>query len=371
MASNAKNILIVDDEARNRDGLKAMVEALGFRAETASDGIEAVTKLRLDIDLVLLDAMMPGMDGFEVAKRIRQNQETSDVPIIMITALGDKKDRIRAVQAGVSDFLSKPVDFTELEVRMASLLKIKEGQDALKRYQMELEERVERRTSDLRAALKEVTEAQRQTNQAHLDTIRRLVVAAEYKDEDTAAHIQRMSHYCALLGRNLGLSPGEAEILLHASSMHDVGKIGIPDAVLLKPGKLDPDEWKIMKEHTLIGDRILKDSPSEYLREGEVIALTHHEKWDGYGYPRGLKGKDIPLWGRICAVADVFDALTSDRPYKKAFPNEKAFAILREGRGAHFDPEVIDVFFDRLGEIVKIQERYGETNGTAGPQRMG
>jgi putative two-component system response regulator len=250
------------------------------------------------------------------------------------------------------------VDLTELEVRTAALLKTKEAQDALKHHQAELEATVEQRTATLRQALDDMAEAQRQAYQAHLDTIQRLAMAAEYRDEDAAPHIHRMSCYCALLAESLRWPPGEVEILKHASLLHDVGKIGIPDAILLKPGKLEEEEWEIMKQHTTLGARILRGSPSKFLQAGEVIAWTHHEKWDGTGYPRGLAQEDIPLMGRICAVADVFDALTSVRPYKKAFPNEKAYQILREGRGTHFDPQLVDRFLEHLEEVVAIQEQY-------------
>jgi putative two-component system response regulator len=351
-----KRILIVDDEELNRELLEDLIASFGHEPEMAGDGSEALAMMKLDIDLVLLDVMMPGMDGFEVAKRIRENVDYSDLPIIMVTALTSKEDRLRAVEAGANDFIAKPVDKTELKVRTASLLKMKEAQDAIKRHKAELEKKVEQRTAELRLALQDMAEAQRKTHQAHLETIQRLAIAAEYKDEDTAAHINRMSNYCAIIARGLHLPPGEQEIILHASPMHDVGKIGIADAILLKPDKLYEDEWDIIKQHSTIGYRILSGSSSELLQVGEIIALSHHEKWDGSGYPKGLVGEDIHLFGRICAVADVFDALTSKRPYKKAFSNEKAYEILRESRGTHFDPKVLDVFFEHLDEVVAIQK---------------
>jgi putative two-component system response regulator len=353
-----KRILIVDDDESNRRSVADMVKFFGHEAETARDGIEALAKIKLDVDLVLMDVNMPGMDGFEVTRRIRQDPAVGDVPIIMVTGLAAMKQRLRAVEAGANDFIAKPVDMTELQVRTDSLLKMKEAQDALKRHQRELEETVQKRTADLRRALEDKARSQRETYEAHLDAIHRLAVAAEYRDDDTGVHIRRMSRYCALLGQSLNLPPGEVEILLHASPMHDVGKIGIPDAILLKPGKLTPEEFETIKRHTLIGASILAASSSMLLQAGEIIALSHHEKWDGSGYPNGLAGEDIPLWGRICAVADVFDALTSDRPYKQAFPNEKALEILREGRGKHFDPEVQDHFFGNLDEVVAIQREY-------------
>ncbi|MFQ5895953.1 MAG: HD domain-containing phosphohydrolase [Nitrospinota bacterium] len=352
-----RRILIVDDEEETREVLASILGSFAHETETARDGLEALAKLKLDIDLVLLDALMPGMDGFEVARRIREDPDSADVPIVMVTALRNKGDRIRAVEAGANDFVCKPIDVAELEVTVKSQLKMKEAQEAMKRHKAMLEEMVEKRTAVFRRSLEDMAEAQRQAFDAHLDTIHRLAVASEFKDQDTAAHIHRMGHYCTVLARGLDLSPGDVEVIFHASPMHDVGKIGIPDSILLKPGKLCPDEWEKVKEHTTIGARILSGSSSALLQAGEAIALSHHEKWDGSGYPNGLAGEDIPIWGRICAVADTFDALTTRRPYKKAFPNQKAYRILYEGRGVHFDPEIVDVLFDRLDEVVEVQKQ--------------
>ena len=360
--NHPKRILIVDDEEENQELLKTIVKSLGHEPEIARDGFEALAKLKLDIDLVLLDITMPRMDGFDVVRQIREDPDLSNLPVLMVTALTSKSDRLRAVEAGTNDFISKPVDMTELQVRVKSLLRMKEAQDVVKRHKEELEKMVERRTESLRQALETMAQAQRRAFEAHLDTIRRLAVAAEYKDANTADHIYRMSSYSAILACGLNLPPGEVELILQASKMHDVGKIGIPDSILLKPGKLTNSEWETMKQHTLIGAHILSNSPSELLQAGEIIALSHHEKWDGSGYPNGLVRKDIPEWGRICAVADVFDALTSERPYKKAMPNEEAYEIVKEGRGKHFDPDIVDVFFDKLDEIIGIQKRFG--NGT-------
>ena len=358
MNKRLHRILIVDDEELNRVVFKDMVESLGHIAEVASDGVGALAMSKLDIDLVLMDVNMPGMDGFEVVRRIREHPETQDLPIIMVTALSEKEDRLRAVNAGANDFIAKPVDLTELQVRSASLLKIKEHQDELRRYQAELEALVDKRTEALRNTLDEMAEAQRQTYDAQLETIHRLAVAAEYKDSNTAAHINRVSYYCALLGKAMNLSPGDTEILKHASPMHDVGKIGIPEEILLKPGKLDAEEWKIMRQHTTFGARILGDSESELLKAGEVIAISHHEQWDGNGYPDGLKGEDIPVMGRICAVADVFDAITTKRPYNEAMPNENAIELIKEKKGNHMDPHIVDLFMENLEDIYEIQSRY-------------
>jgi len=348
-----QRILVVDDEEPNRDLLKQMIGVFGHEAELAKDGFEALAKLHTNIDLVLLDVVMPGMDGFEVARRIRSTSQTWDVPIIMVTARSGKEDRLQAVEAGANDFIAKPFDMTELKVRTASLLKMKEHQDAIKRYQLDLEDTVQRRTADLRRALEEMSAAQKRTHEAYLDTIYRLAMVAEYKDQYTGCHIARMSHICAILAGALKLPPEEVEIIRAASPMHDVGKIGIPDAILLKPGSLTPEEWEVMKQHTSIGARILSGSNSEVLHAGEIIALSHHEKWDGSGYPHGWVGEEIPLWGRICAVADAYDAITSERPYKKALSHERALQIMVEERGRHFDPKLLDLFLDNLEEIIR------------------
>jgi putative two-component system response regulator len=357
MKNRTHRILVVDDEELNRELLEAMLTSIGYEVDLAEDGFQAINMVGLGFDLVLLDIMMPGMDGFEVAQKIRESRVFGDTPICMVTSLTGKEERLRAVDVGANDFIAKPVDRLELKVRVDSLIKMKKTQDEIKRYQSELETLVDQRTVNLRQALKDAADGQRQTYQAQLETTERLAIAAEYKDEDTANHIKRMSRYSHLLAIKLGLTPHDYEIVLNASPMHDVGKMGIRDAILLKPGKLDPDEWEIMKRHAAIGGKILGGSSSELLQAGEIIALSHHEKWDGSGYPNGLSGEDIPLHGRIVAIADVFDALTSKRPYKDAFSNEKSIEIMREGKGKHFDPAILDVFLDNFSEIEKIQSK--------------
>jgi putative two-component system response regulator len=355
-----KHILIVDDDPLNRELLEAILEGLGYACESASGGVEALAALKLNIDLILLDVNMADMDGFTVARTVRENEAFADLPIIMVTALSSKEDRLHAVEAGANDFVAKPIDRTELRVRIASQLRIKEGQDAIKQNQLLLEERVQERTHALQEALERVMQAEQLAQEAKLDTVRRLAIAAEYRDDNTAAHIQRVGHYCALLGRLCHLPEREVEMLYHASLLHDVGKIGVPDSILLKPGRLTEEEWHTMREHTLIGEKILSNSPSDILQIGEQIATTHHERWDGTGYPRGLCGEEIPLYGRICAVADVFDALTSARPYKKRFSNAQALEMMQLGRGTHFDPALLDLFIANFGLFVEIQLRYSE-----------
>jgi putative two-component system response regulator len=356
-----KRILVIDDDDGIRKITQMLVEGLGHEVDPAGDGIEGLAKLQLGVDLVLLDVVMPGLDGFDVCRRIRQDPHGKDVPVIMVTTLETREHRLRAVEAGANDFISKPVDETELRVRATSLLKMKDAQDEVKRYQAHLEDMVEARTTSLRAALEQMAQAQRLAYQAQLETIERLAILAEYKDKVTARHIKRMSEYCAVIARGLHLPPSEVELILHASRVHDVGKIAVPEAILRKPSSLDESEWTVMRNHSKIGSAILDNSTSQILQAGRVIALNHHERWDGGGYPSGLAGNDIPLWGRICAVGDVFDAVTSERPYKPAFPNQDALDILRDGRGKHFDPRVVDAFLECFEEILTIQAKFRES----------
>ena len=350
----APHILVVDDEDLNLRLMEALLIPLGYEVSLARDGEEALKKVKeLTPDLILLDIMMPLMDGFEVAKQLKADEDTRVIPIVMVTALNDVEDRVKALEAGADDFLAKPVDKVEVRARVKSLLKVKAYNDHMRDYQEELEREVTRQTRQLREAFK-------RTKEASLDTIHRLSRAAEYRDEDTGGHIQRMSNYSAAIARKIGMTKEEVETILYAAPMHDVGKIGIPDKILLKPGKLDREEWQIMMDHAIIGGKILEGSDSEVLALAEVIAFSHHEKWDGSGYPKGLAHDEIPIAGRITAIADVFDALTSRRPYKEPFSLEKTFAIIKEGRGNHFDPDLVDAFFAIEEEILAIKKKYQE-----------
>jgi putative two-component system response regulator len=352
-------ILVVDDKPQNIELLEAHLVPQGYEIVKAANGEEALGRLSSNqIDLILLDVIMPGMNGFEVTRRVRQDEKNRLLPIILVTALRETEDRVKGIEAGCDDFISKPVDKMELLARVRSLLKVKAYNDLMSNYRKELESEVTRRTEELKHAFERI-------KAASLDTIYRLSMASEYKDEGTGAHIKRMSRYCAAVARRMGLDESTIETILYAAPMHDLGKIGIPDLILVKPAKLDPVEWEIMKLHTVIGARILKGSYAEFIRLGETIAQHHHEKWDGSGYPNSLKGIEIPIAGRIAAIADVFDALTSKRPYKEPFPVEKSLAIIREGRGSHFDPDVVDAFFAIQDEIVTIKEQYVEDNQQA------
>ena len=503
-------ILAVDDEEMNLELLEILMVPLGYEVEKAIDGKEALEKIsKREPDIILLDVMMPGMDGYEVCRILKEDEKTRHIPIVMVTALSQIENKITGIETGADDYLSKPFHRTELIARVNSLLKVRTLNEKVKRYQdtmrslfelttfseefndrsnvlnelarrtaeltgMEkvaialvennlfqvkasynlgddkelyiflsnngpirkvvetgkqlvsagdpeitkrfnlnlsymcvplksvskdvigvlcafgvssnvseetirvlslvaqriaseiqikdysriLEETVDKRTKALRESLEKLEEANKEISHAYEEIVYRLSVAAEYKDEVTAAHIHRISHYSEALARKMGLSPESVRLIKLASPMHDIGKIGIPDSILLKPGKLTPDEFEIMKQHTLMGARILSGSSSPLLRMAEEIAISHHEKYDGSGYPYGVMGENIPLVGRIVAIADVFDALSTRREYKEAFELDKTLSIMKEGKGKHFDPNLVDAFFDILDEILVIRENY-------------
>ncbi len=351
-------ILVADDDEMTRTLHAEFVRGFGYEVELAADGIEAIAKIGLGVDLVLTDAHMPNLDGFDVARRIRETKSPEELPIVMVTSLEAREDRLRAYEAGINDFINKPVDHTELRLRLKWLLELKTAQDQLRASKRTLEEKVELRTRDLRHALEEVTHAQRLVQEGHLDTIRRLTIAAEYKDHDTAGHIERIGRYSQVVGHGMHLAPGMIDLLLHAAPMHDVGKLGIPDNILLKEGPLTDGERAIMNTHTTIGAQILTGSTSPVIQMGERIALTHHEMWNGEGYPNGISGEEIPIEARICTVVDFFDALTMDRPYRKAVPNDEVIEMIEREKGSAFDPAIVDVFVEARVEIEEIQTEY-------------
>src|SRR6266852_6307292 len=304
-------ILVADDNASNRELLEELLTAQGFTVITASDGAATLQELsRTPIDLVLLDVMMPHLNGFQVCERIKINPETYLIPVIMITALSDKQDRLEGIKVGADDFLTRPVDRTELLARVGSLLKLKQRTDELERAE---------------------------------SVLFSLARSIEGKDPYTHGHCERLAEYSARLGGQIGLPEDQITALHRAGVVHDVGKIGIPDAILLKPGPLTPDEWTIMRRHPEIGKALIERIP--FLRGAVPIVWAHHEKWDGSGYPRGLKGEEIPLGARIFMAVDAFDAMTFDRPYSKAKPFDVAKAEIRRCAGTHFDPTVVESFF--------------------------
>ncbi|MBI5307949.1 MAG: response regulator [Planctomycetes bacterium] len=360
-----KRILIVDDEEMNREFMSVVLKSYGYAYETAKTGLEALKKTKEFLpDLILLDVMMPDMDGYETCRRLKEDPSTCHIPIIIVTALADRESKIMGLDTGASDFVTKPIDRRELMVRTKNLLKVKEFEDFLRNHNKILEVEVAKKTEELSKAFHFLDNAFRKIKQGYVDTIRRLTVVSEYKDEETASHIRRVGHYCSLLARHLGWSGEDAEKIFYASPMHDIGKVGIPSELLLKRGKLFSEEFTLMKTHTTIGGNILRDSTSEFLQMAEKIALCHHEKWDGSGYPNGLKGEDIPMEGRIMNIVDQYDAMRSPRPYKVGFGHEKVIEIITRGDGRtmpeHFDPQVLAAFKDLAGEFNKIFETYKE-----------
>ena len=345
-------ILIVDDEKLNVDLMEAFLLPYGYEIIKAYNGDDAIKIIfEEQPDIVLLDIMMPGKDGFEVTEIIKNTPSTLDIPVLLVTALSDREARIRGVEVGADDFISKPIDKTLLIARVRSLLKVRAFNMLQKEYRQSLEKEVKRLT-------REIQEAYEKLRGAYQDTIYRLSLAAEFKDEDTYNHIKRVGYMAGEVAKALGLDEKQQELIFLTAPMHDIGKIGIPDEILFKPGKLTREEFEVMKQHTLIGAKILGGSDVDYLKTGAIIALNHHEKFDGSGYPNGLKGEEIPIEGRIVAIVDVFDALTSKRPYKEPFPIDKSLNIIRESRGTHFDPEIVDAFFDIKDKIIEIREKF-------------
>ena len=339
-------IVIVDDTPLNLLLMVKLVDRLpGVESHGFESPQEALTWCaHTEPDLIIVDYMMPDIDGLEFIRRVRASHKHEDVPILMVTANNERGVRYEALECGANDFLTKPIDAHEFEPRVRNMLKLREAHLATR-------QRAETLSVAVRKATAAILDRER-------ETITRLARAAEFRDPETGAHIQRMSHYSAVIARRMGLGSELADALLLAAPMHDVGKLGIPDTILLKPGRLTVNEFEVMKRHPLIGHDILKDSSSEVLRLGARIALSHHEKFDGTGYPQGSVGEAIPLEGRIVAVADVFDALTSSRPYKPAWPFARAIALLREGRGSHFDARCIDAFLSSWDEVLDIHTRF-------------
>ncbi len=341
-----KRILVVDDQAANRKLLETIIRQEGLDCLCAEDGNAALTSVeQYQPDLMLVDIMMPGMDGYELTRRLKANKRTHNIPIILVTALDDRESRLKGLEAGAEEFVNKPLDRTELTIRMRNLLRLKEYSDFLAHHNELLEIQVRARTEELW--------------ETRLEVVRSLGRAAEYRDNETGMHIVRMSKYSQLMAQALGLGDERAELILHASPMHDIGKVGMPDSILLKPGKLTEEEWRIMRTHTTIGYQILNaEKSSDLMDMAKQIALYHHEKWDGSGYPHGLKAEAIPIEARIVALADVFDALTSERPYKRAWSVDEALAEIDRQRDKHFESHLVDVLKELLPDVENVRLQY-------------
>ncbi len=341
-------ILIVDDNSDNILILEELLLEAGFnQLKSTTDSREVKAAYRnFQPDLVLLDLDMPHYDGFQVMEQIKEFESDSYIPVLIFTANTDQLTRVQALASGARDFVNKPFERTETINRIRNAMEVRLLQKQIKGQNIILEQKVRERTQELR--------------ETRLEIIRRLGQAAEYRDNETGFHIIRMSKMCAVLGKAAGMKEAQCEQLLNASPMHDVGKIGIPDKILLKPGKLDADEWAIMKTHPTIGGELLSGHSDPLMVMARSIALTHHEKWDGAGYPAGLKGGDIPIEGRICCICDVFDALTSVRPYKKAWSVEDAVDEINRTSGKHFDPKLAALFNEVLPEIISLKKEYAD-----------
>ncbi|MDP3755805.1 HD-GYP domain-containing protein [Polaromonas sp.] len=336
-----QKILLVDDEPQNlqllRQILKDEYDLLFARG--AADALRLALEQRPE--LILLDVMMPGIDGYELCRRLKVDQRCKPIPVIFVTALSDEDDEAQGFALGAVDYLAKPLRPAVVRMRVRTHLQLGDQR---------------------RACLREVQSSHRELLATRLRSLQLLGKAAEYKDHAGSQHVLRLSHYSALLAEWYGWSEEACSLMLNAAPLHDIGKIGIPDSVLLKPGKLDAEEWALMQHHTGIGAELIGElaADSALFELARLIALSHHERWDGSGYPRGLAGSAIPVEGRIVAIADVFDALTSTRPYKPAWPQEKAADYLKAQAGGQFDPELIELFLGHLEQIWAIRERWSD-----------
>lgn len=343
------NILIVDDQILNIRLLERVLTQAGYaNIFSTTDPTQTIAfYTKHDIDLLLLDIRMPTMDGFEVLAELKTTtpEAYNDyLAVLVLTAELTSETRNKALTAGAKDFLTKPFDQIEALQRIHNILEVRILHKQVLQQNVELETRVKERTLEL--------------ENSRLEIIRRLGLAAEYKDNETGNHVLRMSLFSQMLARAVGLSEEDSEMILHAAPMHDIGKIGIPDRVLLKPGKLDSEEWAIMQSHVEIGVELLSGSDVPLMVMAKNIAATHHERWDGSGYPAGLSGENIPIEGRICALCDVFDALTSERPYKNAWPVREAMDHIRSQSGNHFDPKLVEKFDQILDEVLVCRQMH-------------
>jgi putative two-component system response regulator len=348
--TSKSKVLIVDDVEENRKIFQRQLRRMGHSTILASDGLVALAEAKRRVpDLILLDIAMPNMDGMSVLQTLKSDENFRHIPVIMISGIDEMENVARCIKLGAEDYLVKPPNLTLLKARIFSALEKKHLFDkettmrkAMEKFNLHLQDRVSKKENEL--------------SQAYLDTLNRLVVAAEFKDEETGEHIMRISRYSALLAEKAGLGRNYVQNILYASPLHDVGKIGVPDSILLKKGSLTSEEFDLMKNHTIIGSQILANAKAKIIQVAHQIALTHHEHWNGKGYPQGLVGDRIPLVGRIVAVVDTFDALTSKRPYKDPYPVDVACEIIRNEQAKHFDPAITDIFLENLSAFVAIKE---------------
>ncbi len=344
--SAKQTVLVVDDTPDNIDVLSGVLRG-DYKVKAALNGEKALRIVRSDSppDIVLLDIMMPGMDGYEVCQQLKADPLTSRIPIIFITAKTEIEDEQKGLELGAADYITKPISPPIVQARVKTQL-------ALYDQNRELERKVRLRTEEL--------------NETRLEIIRRLGRAAEYKDNETGLHVIRMSYYSRLIAEANEMDEEWVELLFNAAPMHDIGKIGIPDNILLKNAKLDDQEWELMRKHPLFGAEIIGEHVSPLMAMSREIALSHHEKWDGSGYPNKLRGEDIPISGRIVAIADVFDALTTERPYKKAWSVEDALKHIDESSGSHFDPQLVPLLHEVMPDLLDIKEQYEEGHEKTG-----
>ena len=342
-------VVIIDDLFSSRLLLAEIVRQIDGKLnlelfDTPSRALEFCRTNRAD--LILTDYKLPEFDGVQLVRRLRDLPHCVDVPIVVITVVDDRRVRYEALEAGATDFLMKPLDEHETRARCANLLELRRHKIVLSDQARVLQYQVDKSVAEI--------------HERELETLSKLAKAGEFRDRTTGNHLARMAKYSALIGTNLGLASETVHVLEFAAPMHDIGKIGIPDSILLKGGPLTPEQDVVMKNHPRMGYDILKGSPSKYLSMGAIIALGHHEKYDGSGYPTGMHGEDIPIVARIVAVADVFDALVSERPYKHAWTIEDGFAYLLSQKGKHFDASVIDAFLANTDRVREIQGQYAD-----------
>lgn len=353
-----KNVLIVDDSPENIKRLKIILEDK-YNIKAAIDGLKAWNALEAnsDISIILLDINMPVMNGYELCEKLKADPRFEEIPVIFITASQEEDDESKGFELGASDFITKPFSVTKVRARVDAHVSLHTQKIKLRETITELDEYKDNLESMVQEGLYEISQLNEEITSTQKEVILNFGSIAESRSKETGLHVKRVATYSYLLAKFYGLDEDDAQLLKMASPMHDIGKIGIPDNILHKAGKLDLQEWKTMQTHSELGFNMLNHSERPLFKAASVIAYEHHEKWDGSGYPRGLAGEDIHIYGRITALADVFDALGSDRCYKKAWEDEKIFNLFKDEKAKHFDPKLIDIFFDNLDSFLEVREK--------------